>query len=78
MPHFVLRKATISPQSMPASIAAIKHSGMSTPFGSEPKRMPTTAADMEPTTNCPSAPILNTPVLKEKATDSPVIIYGIE
>ena len=30
----------------------------------------------EPTTNCPSAPILNTPVLNEKATLSPVNISG--
>ena len=31
------------------------------------KRIPTVQAAMEPTTNCPSAPILKTPVRKEKA-----------
>ena len=34
-------------------------------------------AAMEPTTNCPSAPILNTPVRREKATLNPVKINGL-
>ena len=38
--------------------------------------IPTTQAATLPTIYCPSAPILNTPVRKENATDKPVKITG--
>ena len=38
--------------------------------------IPKTQAVSEPTTNCPSAPILKTPVLNENATLSHVNISG--
>ena len=71
MPHLVLRKPTMTPQTAPASMAVRKHRGISRGLGMEAPRMAVTAAAMEPTTNWPSAPMLNTPVLKEKATDRP-------
>ena len=74
MPRFVFSRATMMPQSAPTAMAARKHRGISTNLGRSPSRMPTTAAAMEPMTNWPSAPMLNTPVLKEKATERPVTI----
>ena len=51
MPHLVLSTPTMMPQRAPAHMAAMKHRGMSTILGRWPKRMPTTAAAIEPTTN---------------------------
>ena len=64
------------PHSAPASAAAMKHIGISRYAGAG-TRMPTTHAAMLPTTNWPSAPILNTPVLNENATARPVKISGV-
>ena len=74
IPHLVFRNATMIPQTAPAAMAARKQRGIRIGLGRFPNRMPTTAAAMEPTTNCPSAPMLNTPVLNEKATERPATI----
>ena len=58
-------------------MAAIIHRGTWITAGSF-TRIPTRVAAMLPTTNCPSAPILNTPVLKENATERPVSMIGAE
>ena len=77
MPHLVFRVPTMMPQRAPAAMAARKHSGIRAGLGRSFSRMPVTAAAMEPTTNWPSAPMLNTPVLNENATDRPVRMYGV-
>ena len=76
MPHLVFRTPTTRPHRAPAAAAARKHRGIRITEGAG-TRMPTTQAAMEPTTNWPSAPMLNTPVRKEKATDRPVKISGV-
>ena len=57
----------------PAAAAAIIQSGICITAGTSTK-IPISAAASVPTTNCPSAPILNTPVRKENATERPVRI----
>ena len=76
MPHFTLRMPTIMPHTAPATAEASTHRGTSTMAGAG-TRMPTTQAAMLPTTNWPSAPMLNTPVRNENATERPRMISGV-
>ncbi len=75
MPLFTFNTATIMDQIPPATAAAIRHNGTWMIAGTF-KNTPTIQAASVPTTYCPSAPILNTPVWKENATESPVKMIG--
>ena len=59
--------AQIAPASIPAAIARIAWSGQGTPVTAKP----TQAAARAPTESCPSAPMLNRPALKARATAIP-------
>ena len=76
IPLFTFIIPTIHDQSAPAAAALKIHNGICIIAGSLNKT-PTTVAASTPTTNCPSAPILKTPVLNENATESPVNISGL-
>ena len=75
MPFFTFSTPTMAPQSAPARAAARRHT-IAWITGGSGQRIPITAAASEPTTYCPSAPMLKTPVRKENATESPVKISG--
>ena len=75
IPLFTFISPQINDQNAPAAIAAIIQRGTCITAGNF-TRTPTRVAAILPTTNCPSAPILNTPVLNENATERPVSIIG--
>ncbi len=73
---FYLQEATARDQMHPAAAAAATHTSACSTGGSF-SVIPSTQAAREPTTNCPSAPMLKTPVRKENATLKPVKIRGL-
>ena len=73
IPNLDFRKPAIDPQSPPATAAHKIVNGMWIIAGKSTPT-PTSVATKAPTINCPSAPILNRPVLNANAIDKPVSI----
>ena len=76
IPFFTFNRPQNADHTAPAAAAAIRQSGTVIIAGSG-QNIPITVAARLPTTNWPSAPMLNTPVRKEKATLRPVKIKGV-
>lgn len=62
-----------APQMAPQTIAARRHT-----YHGMWRMMAKYRAPKTPTVYCPAAPMLNRPVLKANATESPVIIRGAD
>ena len=76
IPNLDFSHPAIPPHNAPAIAAQSKVSGIWIIAGKS-KPAPTKTATKEPTINCPSAPMLNRPVLNANAIDKPVSINGV-
>src|SRR5207244_12441943 len=77
-PTVALSTPGIPAHAAPAAIPPSSTMGSRIGDGRVLNLIPMAVHAIDPTSNCPSAPMLNRPALKGRATETPVVISGME